>query len=140
MCVCTRSHTVNMNMERLLTLFKHKIDVRVWDLREMCGSKARFDRPRSVGRARIDVLPPTILGDVHDYVVHHSGGYLRTLPHVPYLSRPLPITDHGSALVLRLQCSNGPVIVQYLYCTDARVPSSACAQTRVLFSSRSYSQ
>ncbi|KAH9498633.1 hypothetical protein Btru_007870 [Bulinus truncatus] len=41
------SHTVTVNKELLLKLFNHTLVLRVWNTKDKCSSRARFDRPKA---------------------------------------------------------------------------------------------
>lgn len=41
------SHSVTVTKDVLLQLFSHKLELRIWDSKDKCSTRARFDRPKA---------------------------------------------------------------------------------------------
>ena len=41
------SHTMTVTKEVLLKLYDHTLELRVWDTKDKCSTRARFDRPKA---------------------------------------------------------------------------------------------
>ena len=70
-------------------MFDHGLELRVWDTKDKCGQKARFDRIKSLK------LPPPKPGEVKgagvkNLVMKQSKNYEKLQPKRNYINRPLP--------------------------------------------------
>ncbi|XP_025106751.1 uncharacterized protein LOC112571726 isoform X2 [Pomacea canaliculata] len=85
------SHTMTITKELLLKMFDHTLELRVWDTKDKCSSRARFDRPKAFR------LPqpkpgenPENVGGVRAMVMKQMNGFLKMQPRKAENIRLLP--------------------------------------------------
>ncbi|XP_059161294.1 uncharacterized protein LOC131944620 isoform X2 [Physella acuta] len=85
------SHKMKVNREILMKMFHHTIELRVWDSKEKCSSRARFDRPKAfrLPQAKPGEKPEDI-GGVKAMVVRQMKNFMNQQPRKGNVIRPLP--------------------------------------------------
>ncbi|RUS70710.1 hypothetical protein EGW08_021530 [Elysia chlorotica] len=85
------SHTITVTKELLLRMFNHTVELRVWDTKDKCSTRARFDRPKAFR------LPqpkpgekPEDIGGVKAMVIKQMKNYIAQQPRKGVPIRPLP--------------------------------------------------
>lgn len=85
------SHTITVSKELLLRMFNHTVELRVWDTKDKCSTRARFDRPKAFR------LPqpkpgekPEDIGGVKAMVTKQMKNYIAQQPRKGVPIRPLP--------------------------------------------------
>ncbi|XP_072038562.1 uncharacterized protein [Amphiura filiformis] len=87
----SHSHTLKVTKELLLKMFNHKIELRIWDSKDMVSPRARFDRPKAF---RIPQAKPgedvDDIGGVKSLVLKQSQSYMSLQPKKSFSDRPVP--------------------------------------------------
>ncbi|CAL1542846.1 unnamed protein product [Lymnaea stagnalis] len=85
------SHTVTVTKEKLMSMFKHTVLLKIWDSKEKCSTRARFDRPKAfrLPQAKPGEKPEDI-GGVKALVVKQMKHYLLQQPKKGHPVRSLP--------------------------------------------------
>ncbi|XP_076468773.1 uncharacterized protein LOC143299450 isoform X2 [Babylonia areolata] len=85
------SHTMTVTKEMLLKMFNHTLELRVWDTKDKCSTRARFDRPKAFR------LPqpkpgesPEDVGGVKAMVMKQMAGFSKMQSPKAEPVRPLP--------------------------------------------------
>nr|KAG5711366.1 hypothetical protein BaRGS_006063 [Batillaria attramentaria] len=85
------SHTMTVNKDMLLNLYDHTLELRVWDVKDKCSTRARFDRPKAFrlpqpkpGESVEDV------GGVKVMVLKQLSGFNNMQAPKSNVARPLP--------------------------------------------------
>ncbi|GFO44998.1 hypothetical protein PoB_007150300 [Plakobranchus ocellatus] len=85
------SHTISVSKELLLRMFNHTVELRVWDTKDKCSTRARFDRPKAFR------LPqpkpgekPEDIGGVKAMVTKQMKNYIAQQPRKGVPIRQLP--------------------------------------------------
>ncbi|XP_064632936.1 uncharacterized protein LOC135491169 isoform X2 [Lineus longissimus] len=102
----THSHNVVVTDELLCELYKHRLELRIWDTKEKCSTRARFDRPKAF---RLPQAKPgedaDDIGGVKTMVIKQSRCFLKMQPRKSYIDRPLPSQTQIAFDALEVQAS-----------------------------------
>ncbi|BFZ08131.1 hypothetical protein BsWGS_11170 [Bradybaena similaris] len=84
------SHSIEVSREALLQMFNHTVELRLWNAKEMCSSRARFDKPKAfrLPQPRPDEKPEDV-GGVKAMVTEIVKNYTAMQPKKGALMRPL---------------------------------------------------
>ncbi|XP_074646485.1 uncharacterized protein LOC141902581 [Tubulanus polymorphus] len=88
--VWSHSHTIIMTEEVLLKLCKHDLDLRIWDMKEKCSSRAKFDRPKAFKLPSAKGEDTDDIGGVKSMVLKQAKNFLKSQPKKLVIERPLP--------------------------------------------------
>jgi hypothetical protein len=70
------SHELKLTKSRLLKLYEHELVLRIWDAKEHCSARARFDKPKQMKFSN----PIESAEETRATVIEASDKYLKQLP------------------------------------------------------------
>ena len=92
------SHELNLTKSRLLKLFEHDFVLKIWDSKEYCSARTKFDKPKPFKFSKQDEINEE---RIHETVIDICNVYLKQIPNELHdrLSRKLPNQPNDSNLI-----------------------------------------
>jgi hypothetical protein len=77
MVTWSQKHELNLTKTRLLKLFDHELVLKIWDAKDYCQARAKFDRPKSFKFQKPEQVESE---EMQNSVIEQCENYLKQIP------------------------------------------------------------
>ncbi|CAH1783576.1 unnamed protein product [Owenia fusiformis] len=87
----THSHTIDVTHDMLLKLYRHNLELRIWDTKDKVSTRARFDRPKAFRLPQAKAGEDAdAAGGIKGLVIKQAKNFEKMQPKRQYIDRALP--------------------------------------------------